>query len=139
MKTLAQAAQSYRQQLQQIKKHEQLIQKTRADLKQLQDAAVKKTHELNKLKQLIDYCVITGESPAEAILKNTPEQIQQHIFNQPQNYTDSYGIVSGNSMNLGPITISNTITHINSTDYIHDAQSQVPLGPGWIAAIDQNN
>jgi hypothetical protein len=112
MKTLNQLTKKYRSQIRSKMK----IQEQINDLRQQERDLVAKGHSLGKeidfTKSLIDYCVLTGETPAEALLKNTKEQIRSTIDNMSGFSPPIGGSLSGLTVsnNLLPITNTGTIT-----------------------------
>lgn len=116
MKTLHQLAKKYRKQIDHKSKIQEQITSLREQERVLQDQVYTITKDMEFTKTLIDYCVLTGESPTEALLKNTREQIRNTLDH-------ASGWVSINTNTLGSLTVSNnsvtgvTITGANITSH----------------------
>jgi hypothetical protein len=112
MKTINQAIRRYRALCQARSSLNAKEDKLREKMTELRTLHQKKTAEIKKLRQVIDYCVITGQSPTQALLSNTPEQIETALIHHQQE-NESYGFItvpSFNSVPGGAFTISSAGT-----------------------------
>lgn len=117
MKTLGQLTKKYRSQLKSVAKIREQIDVLNKQHQEYQHQIDCLNKEITFTRALVDYCVLTGESPAEAVLKNTRDQIQMKIY-ELTNFnvaytTPSWGNVS--SLPVVPATLSITNTGNLST------------------------
>ena len=142
MKTLNQLTKKYRSQILSKSKLQEQINSLREQERALQSQVYAISQEIDFTKSLIDYCVLTGESPAEALLKNTKEQIRSTIENMSgwiplagttiSGLTVSNNLVTNVSMiNAGTITNSLPLT-IDPNNTINSLATRVSgsLAPG---------
>ena len=103
MKTLAQAVKQYQKLHKESKNLEAAMQKVQQQHHELKNYKNKKYEQMRSLKNLIDHCVITGESPSQALLSHTAEQIETSVqehnssVNRDIYYIDS-GLITINSL-----------------------------------------
>ena len=100
MKTLAEAIKCYRKQRKKMARAQRRMDQLDAQIQALQKIQAEDRNENLKLKELIDYCIVTGESPAEASLKNTRAQMRAMLMP----YSDSITMASGSTL-TGNVTI----------------------------------
>jgi seryl-tRNA synthetase len=81
--TLSGLIRSYRKQIKQRDLVQKRMQALDAERKQLEKQAREIYNECGKTKQLIDWCIHSGESPVEAQLKHTAEQVAQELEKAP--------------------------------------------------------
>lgn len=118
MQTLAQAAKAYQNLCKQVHRLDSEMDKVRQQHHQLRNQKNKIQDELRTLKNLIDHCVITGESPSQALLSHTREQIENLVIqhnnslNQDTLYIDT-GMITINSLS------TTSVAAIGSTSW-HD-------------------
>jgi hypothetical protein len=108
MKTLNQLTKKYRSQIRSKMKIQEQINDLRQQERALQDKGNALGKEMDFTKTLIDYCVLTGETPAEALLKNTKEQIRSTIDNMSGFSPLIGGSISGLTVSNNLVTITNT-------------------------------
>lgn len=108
MKTLNQLTKKYRSQIRSKMKIQEQINDLRQQERALQDKGNALGKEIDFTKNLIDYCVLTGETPAEALLKNTKEQIRSTIDNMSGFSPLIGGSLSGLTVSNNLVTITNT-------------------------------
>ena len=112
MSTVNQLSRQYRKLCKKTQTIDKQIQKLSQTGKVLRDARRACVQEIETTKLLIDYCVITGESPTQAQLSHTTDQIRQIVETHMQmnwnlgSYYDItlshiQGTVSINSTSLG--------------------------------------
>lgn len=87
--SLSSLIRSYRRQIQQAERLKRKSDQIMEQLKHLNAEYNQKKQECTNIKNLIDHCVITGESPAEALLKHTPEQIRKTAEENEYTHTGS--------------------------------------------------
>lgn len=81
--TLSGLIRAYRKQIKQRDLVQKRMQELDAERKQLEKQAREIYAECGKTKQLIDWCIHSGESPVEAQLKHTAEQVAQELEKTP--------------------------------------------------------
>jgi hypothetical protein len=112
MNTLTQMARTYRSMCKQVKRTDAQIRKVKAQLNELGKQRNKVIQDLEQLKTLIEYCVITGEDPTKAKLSHTVEQM--HItINEHRRHTrmeDFYYTTGGSTVTTSTSTINSTIS-----------------------------
>lgn len=106
MKTLMQLTKKYRSQLNAVNKIHQQIALLHQQEKTHREKIHQLTTEIEFTKLLLDYCVLTGESPVEALLKNTKEQLVNKIWEISPRY---------NAPPMQTSTITNTMTVFDNT------------------------
>jgi len=88
MKTLNSLIKEFRKKIKQANSHQSRI----TNLEQKREAMNQQQHQRNseiaQMKELIDWCVLTGEQPTEAVLKHTREQMRNQlrsgtVYNMP--------------------------------------------------------
>ena len=148
MRTLNDLSKKYRSEKTALKKLLAQRSKLAEQQQKLQERERELRRGLTNLKTLIDFCIETGESPVEAQLKNTPNEISEHMnkvtmdsysgtdsiyLAQGLNITNSglNSITSGTwtvpSLTTNPNPITSTITTSNSTfTNINTSYSQKP-------------
>lgn len=105
MNTLAQMARKYRGMCKQVQSTDNQIQKVRAHLNELGQSRNRIIQDMEQLKTLIDYCVITGTEPTQALLSHSVEQMNTVINEHDRNtrFKDNYYTLGGSS-----VTVINT-------------------------------
>lgn len=110
MKTLHQLSRQYRQQLAHKKKLRDQVLDLKIKVDDINRAIEQLNRQLASTKVLIDYCVVTGESPAEAILRNTHEQIQQTVID-----IRGYDYSTNEYLQAGNVKVNNGLSHQSIT------------------------
>lgn len=87
--SLSSLIRSYRRQIQQAERLKRKSDQIMDQLQSIHTEYNQKKQECTNIKNLIDHCVITGESPAEALLKHTPEQIRKTAEENEYTHTGS--------------------------------------------------
>lgn len=140
MKTLNQLARRYRQLCKGPSRVDQQINKLREQLSRLNQQRQKMLGEIEHTQLLLNYCVVSGESPAQAALSHTNEQMQaaleehQRLVKENRIYYDpSFATINTVTINnsswtkpvsvTGGITSSGTITVNGGIDTINLASS----------------
>lgn len=137
MKTLGQLTKKYRSQLCSVRKIREQIDQLHRQQQEYHDQIDSLTKEISFTKILVDYCVLTGESPAEAVLKNTHDQlkIKVHQLTGHNHYTSvspSWGTIS--SLNIVPpnLSITNTGTLTTSIGTPPSVNASITIGGNGI-------
>ncbi len=79
MNTINQLAARYRKMSAHVKRADAKIQKAKTHMQQLNQDRNQLVQELEQMRVILDYCVVTGESPVQAQLSHTLEQMQTKI------------------------------------------------------------
>jgi len=79
MRTLNDLSKKYRSEKTALRKLLAQRSKLAEQQQKLQERERELRRGITNLKTLIDFCIETGESPVEAQLKNTPNQISEHM------------------------------------------------------------
>ena len=109
MKTLNQLARHYRQLCKAPARIDQQSRKLKEQLQQLSSQKQSLVAEIDRTKTLLDYCIVSGESPAQAALSHTTEQLQASL----DTHRNVVGTHSGIYYDVAP----NTLTISNSTSW----------------------
>jgi hypothetical protein len=102
MKTLGELTKKYRNEKARLTKLHQQRENLMTQVQALSDQMREGEKSLRTLKTLIDFCVETGQSPVEAQLKNTPDEIADHVY--------STGMLNLSGVEKGYITTGTNIT-----------------------------
>lgn len=127
MKTILDLSKQYRREKASLKKLADKKAVLAQQIQSLQDQerSVRKT--LNSLKTLIDFCIETGQSPVEAQLKNTPDEILSHMN---QLTIDEYSLTDTVYHSQGLNITSSGLNSISSGLYSLPAANTVTLNTG---------
>jgi DNA-binding protein YbaB len=108
MNTINQLAAKYRKMNAQVKRADTQIQNAKKHVHQLGQARNQLLQELDQLRVLMDYCVITGETPVQAQLSHTHEQMQAKINDHRRQLRaeDFYFTTGGSSVTVGTTGLS---------------------------------
>lgn len=119
MKTLNQLAKKYRQQIQ----HKKHIQEKLAVLRDQEISLQRQIDSMDKdiwsTKQLIDYCVLTGDSPVQAVLQNNREDINRVLSNHD---------VAKSAVSMSQLAVSN-MGQIYPSQLALDIHTGISLAP----------
>lgn len=107
MKTLNQLARRYRQLCKGPSRVDQQINKLREQISRLSQQRQKMTSEIEHTKLLLNYCVVSGESPAQAALSHTNEQMQAALEEHQRLVKDSGFYHDPSLATIGTLTITN--------------------------------
>lgn len=107
MKTLNQLARRYRQLCKGPSRVDQQINKLREQISQLSQQRQKMTSEIEHTKLLLNYCFVSGESPAQAALSHTNEQMQAALEEHQRLVKESGFYYDPSLATIGTVTISN--------------------------------
>lgn len=109
MKTLNQLARRYRQLCKGPSRVDQQINKLREQLSRLNQQRQKMLGEIEHTQLLLNYCVVSGESPPQAALSHTNEQMQAALEEHQR-------LVKENRIYYDPsLATINTVTITNSS------------------------
>jgi hypothetical protein len=102
MNTLTQMARTYRSMCKQVKSTDSQIRKVRAQLNELGKCRNRIIQDMEQLRTLMDYCVITGEEPTQAKLTHTVEQMNTTISEHSRHMRpdEFYYTVGGSSVTV---------------------------------------
>ena len=115
MKSLNGLIKDYRKKMIRAEKHRDKMTALEQKMEALNQEHFKQKTELSQIKDLIDWCILSGEQPAEAALKHTSDQIRDKLRRGDKFYMGTYyGTMSGTigpsgavlTVNSSPITIS---------------------------------
>lgn len=107
MKTLNQLARRYRQLCKGPSRVDQQINKLREQISRLSQQRQKMTSEIEHTQLLLNYCVISGESPAQAALSHTNEQMQAALEEHQRLVKENRIYYDPSLATIGTVTISN--------------------------------
>jgi hypothetical protein len=113
METVLDLIEHYREQINRANETRDRIQDLKKELEELQDCLTRATREINNNKMLLDWCILSGESPAEALLKRDTQNIDHELskmqwFNMPGTGQGTY------VYNANPNTLWPTINTLNT-------------------------
>lgn len=111
MNTLKQMARTYRNMCKQVQRQDAQIREAKTKLHALGQARNQTIQELEYLKTLMDYCVITGEQPTQAKLSHTGEQMNVHIneHRRHMRMDDFYYTPSGSTVTISTTGLSSLL------------------------------
>lgn len=146
MNTLSQLSRTYRNLCKQVQQADARIHKAKAHVHELGRDRQLIIQELEQLRTLMDYCVITGENPTQAKLSHTLDQmnhvIQEH---RRQMRLESDYIYSSGGINLNTSTLHSTIlngalgvtpyTTTSCVSHSHNLQDDMDLIQGSVSTM----
>jgi regulator of replication initiation timing len=109
MNTISQLARNYRKLCKQVRQADDRIQKAKSHVHELVKARHHITQELEQLKTVLDYCVISGDNPTQAQLSHTLEQMNHAIHEHRRHVRAESDYIY--TSNLGNVTINNMVPH----------------------------
>lgn len=107
MKTLNQLARRYRQLCKGPSRVDQQINKLREQLSRLNQQRQKMLGEIEHTQLLLNYCVVSGESPAQAALSHTNEQMQAALEEHQRLVKENRIYYDPSFATINTVTISN--------------------------------
>ena len=107
MNTLNQLARRYRQLCKGPARIDQQLNKLKEEFGRLQQQKHSMLAEIDHTKQLLLYCVVSGESPAEAALRHTRDQIQTALEEHQSLVRESGFYYDPSHTTIGSISITN--------------------------------
>jgi hypothetical protein len=119
MNTISQLARTYRNMCKQVQLADERIKKAKAHVAELSKERFAIMQELEHMRLLMDYCVITGENPTQAKLSHTLDQMS-HVVSEHRRhmrvendfyYTSSGSTVTINSAGSGTFLGAHTVTN----------------------------
>jgi hypothetical protein len=107
LKTLNQLARRYRQLCKGPSRVDQQINKLREQLSRLNQQRQKMLGEIEHTQLLLNYCVVSGESPAQAALSHTNEQMQAALEEHQRLVKENRIYYDPSFATINTVTISN--------------------------------
>lgn len=121
MNTLTQMARTYRNMCKQVQRTDAHIRKAKARVHELSHARNQTVQELDHLRTLMEYCVVTGEEPTQAKLSHTVEQMnitinehRRHMRMDEFYYTTSSSTITVGTTGLIQLNTGNTTSAMGS-------------------------
>ena len=111
MNTMTQMARTYRNMCKQVQHQDAHIREAKAKLHALSKARNQTIQELEYLRTLMEYCVITGEEPTQAKLSHTVEQMNNTISEHRRHMRmdDFYYTPSGSTVTISTTGLSSLL------------------------------